>query len=233
MTTPTAIALIDKLRHSPEILEAIRQQLNIEAGDTTPITDKQPRIYKQTNTQRDAEIVAKVHAGTHTRTDVAREYQLSLPRINQIMQMNPNPNPVKVNPNAERDAKILAKAREKTPRALIAQEFGLSIIRVNQIVGAAPKPKKLTQEERFAISNKKYHDFADLTFGDECNILMSKYERLALQIVSDVLDGMGSAQLVAKYPPDMTGGDIAWDARHYTAIAELHYNPATGKWDKS
>lgn len=207
-----------------ELLEALRNDPAARAAIASLYS-------KVRNADRDVEIAHKVWAGAK-HSDVAMEYGLSVNRITQIMSTRPNPNPEKRKPNAERDRLILDAARQKVPRAEIARQHNLSVIRVNQIVGAAPKPKKLTQEELFAKSNKKYHDFDDLTFGDECNILMSKYEAIALDIVSDVLDGMGPAQLEAKYPPDMTGGDIAWGAGHYTAIANMYYNPTTGKWDK-
>lgn len=212
-----------------ELLEALRNDPAARAAIASLYSKAHVTVR---NADRDAEIALKVWAGAK-QSDVALEYGLSVNRITQIMSTRPNPNPEKVNPHAERNRLILDAARRKVPRAEIARQHNLSVIRVNQIVGAAPKPKKLTLEERFAVSNKRYHDFDDLTFDDECNILMSKYATIALAIVSDVLDGMGSAQLVAKYPPDMTGGDIAWDARHYTAVANLYYNPATGNWDKA
>ena len=207
-----------------ELLEALRNDPAARAAIASLYT-------KAKNADRDAEIAHKVWAGAK-QSEVALEYGLSVNRITQIMSTRPNPNPDKHKPNAERDAQIVAKARAKVPRAVIAQEHNLSVIRVNQIVGAAPKPKKLTAEERFAISNKKYHAFDDLTFGDECNILVSKYEPIARQILADRLDGMGQAQLEAKYPPDMTGGDIAWRGGHYLTIADLMYHPDTGGWEK-
>jgi hypothetical protein len=207
-----------------ELLEALRNDPAARAAIASLYT-------KAKNADRDAEIAHKVWAGAK-QSEVAVEYGLSVNRITQIMSTRPNPNPEKRNPNAERNRLILDAARNKVPRAEIARQHGLSVIRVNQIVGAAPKAKKLTQEERFAISNKKYHAFDDLTFGDECNILVSKYEPIARKIVADRLDGMGQAQLEAKYPPDMTGGDIAWRGGHYIAIADVMYNPITGGWDK-
>ena len=207
-----------------ELLEALRNDPAARAAIAWLYT-------KAKNADRDAEIAHKVWAGAK-QSEVALEYGLSVNRITQIMSTRPNPNPAKRNPNAERDRLILDKARAKVPRAVIAQEHNLSVIRVNQIVGAAPKAKKMTAEERFAISNKKYHAFDDLTFGDECNILVSKYEPIARQIVADRLDGMGQAQLEAKYPADMTGGDIAWTGGHYLTIADTMYNPTTGRWDK-
>lgn len=229
MTTPTALALIDKLRHQPEILEAIRQQLNIEAKDNSQLTAKPAPIYKRNNTQRDAEIVAKLHAGTHTRAQIAAEYQLSLPRINQIMQMHPNPNPTRVNPNAERDRLILDAARNKVPRAEIARQHNLSVIRVNQIVGAAPKPKAPTFADRVADALRKYDNFDDMTIQEECLVMVGKYEPIARRITQDLLDGMGLQQLEDKYPADMTG-DIPWTAEHYRQVASIMYNFETGAW---
>lgn len=230
MTTPTALALIDKLRHTPEVLEAIRQQLNIEANDTTSLVEK-PKSNRPDNTQRDAEIVAKVHAGTHTRADIAREYQLSLPRINQIMQLHPNPNPVKVNPHAERNRLILDEARKKVPRAVIAKKYGLSVIRINQIVGAEPKVKKLTRAERTAEALRKYDAFEALTFEDDCFIMLAKYEPTARAITQAIVDGMTPKLTHTwEYPEDCTGGDIKWTPEHYEAIANIMYDFDAGIW---
>lgn len=230
MTTPTALALIDKLRHTPEILEAIRQQLNIEAKNNSPVTDETPRIYKTPNKDRDAEIVAKVHAGTHTRAQIAMEYQLSLPRINQIMQLHPNPNPIRVNPNAERDRLILDDARKKVPRAEIARKHGLSVIRVNQIVGAAPKVKKMTFAERCTEAMRKYDSWEDLTFEDECLVLITKYEPWARQLTQMMIEGATPETLTYDFAPDCTGSDIAWSAQHFEAVSAMMYHFETGIW---
>lgn len=232
MTTTTALALIDKLRHTPEILEAIRQQLNIEANDTTSLVEK-AKPPRPNNASRDAEIVSKVHAGTHTRADIAREYQLSLPRINQIMQLHPNPNPAKVNPHADRNAKIIAKAKAKVPRATIAHEFGLSVIRVNQIIGAVPKVKKMTYAERVAEALRKYDKWEDMTFEEECLIMLSKYDKIAREITQAIVD-KESLDVLFKwsYPADCTGGDVKWTPEHYQAIAEMMYDFNVGAWKR-
>jgi hypothetical protein len=207
-----------------ELLEALRNDPAARAAIASLYT-------KAKNADRDAEIAHKVWAGAK-HSDVAVEYGLSVNRITQIMSTRPNPNPEKRNPNAERDRLILDAARRKVPRAEIARQHNLSVIRVNQIVGAAPKASKVTLTERIERSIKRYDAFDELTFDDECNILISKYDGIARQIIQDMLDGMGQAQLSAKYPTDMTGGDIAWDNRHYGALFTLYYNPQTGNWDK-
>lgn len=277
MTAPTAADLINRIRSNPELMEDIRQQLNLEAGyDKHPITPQ----YKKT--LRDAEIAAKVHAGA-THAKVAIEYQLSLPRIAQIMRMHPNPNPegkvnpnlerdqaiakkiwegtarrdvaaeyglsmarinqiaaqypnpnpVKVNPHAERNRLILDEARKKVPRAVIAKKYGLSLIRINQIVGAEPKPKKLTYAERVAELMRKYDAFEDLTFEDECMIMIVKYEKIAREITQAIVD-KESLDVLFKwaYPADCTGGDITWTPEHYVAIANLMYDFNVGVWKR-
>lgn len=230
MTTPTASDLIDRLRHAPELLEAIRQQLNSEAKDNTSLVAK-PASRRPDNTERDNEIVAKVHAGTHTRADIAREYQLSLPRINQIMQLHPHPNPVKVNPNAERDAKIVAKARAKVPRWQLAQEFNLSVIRINQIVGAAPKVKKLSVQDKAREALRKYDAYEDLTFEEDCLIMVFKYPEMAKKITKSIVAGTPPTIIHQwEFPADHTGGDINWTPEHYTAVSHLLYNFDHGTW---
>jgi hypothetical protein len=229
----TAAILVGKLRHSPEILEAIRLLLNTEAGEKTPSINRRKTANAGTMTQRDAELSAKVHAGT-PRADVALEYGLSLQRVHQIMRMNPNPNPepVKANKNAARDAEIVKQVAAKIPRTEIAIQYGISLERVHQIARgvAAPSKRKLTFEERAAKSHAKYVSFEPLTFGDEVNILVTKYEPLARKIAQDHLDGLNQAQLEAKYPADITDGDIAWWGAHYSAAYRHFIDHATGQW---
>ncbi len=276
MTTPTAAELIARIRHNPELLESIRQQLNLEAG-----YDKYLPRTQYPNAERDAEIAAKIHAGTHTHAQVAIEYQLSLPRIaqimatrpnpnpegkvnpnaerdqtiakrvwegearrdiaieyqlsvgrvNQIMAQYPNPNPTRVNPNAERDRLILDAARNKVPRAEIARKHNLSVIRVNQIVGAAPKVKKMTRAEKTAEALRKYDDYEDLTFEDECLIMLAKYDTIARRITQRIIEGANMPVLFDwEYPADCTGGDIKWTIEHYQAIAEMMYHFESGIW---
>lgn len=274
MTNPTAAALIDRIRDNPELMEAIRQQLNKEAGVTTPVIPKQ-----YPNAERDAEIAAKVHAGaTHAsvareynlslnrvsqimstrpnpnpekrspnaerdqaiakkvwegtaRRDVAAEYGLSVIRVNQILAQYPNPNPVKVNPHAERNRLILDEARNKVPRAVIAKKYGLSLIRINQIVGAEPKVKKLTRAERTAEALRKYDAFEELTFEDDCLIMLAKYEPTARAITQSIVGGMTPKLTHTwEYPEDCTGGDIKWTPEHYEAIANIMYDFNAGLW---
>ena len=159
------------------------------------------------------------------------EYQLSLPRINQIMQLHPNPNPTRVNPNAERDRLILDAARNKVPRAEIARKHNLSVIRVNQIVGAAPKVKKLTRAEKIAEALRKYDAYEDLTFEDECLIMLAKYDTIARRITQRIIEGANMGVLFDwEYPADCTGGDIKWTIEHYQAIAEMMYHFESGIW---
>jgi hypothetical protein len=69
-----------------------------------------------------------------------------------------------------------------------------------------------------------------LTFGDEVNILVTKYEPLARKIAQDAFDGLNQYQLEAKYPSDITDGDIAWWGAHYSAAYQHFIDPATGQW---
>lgn len=234
----TAALLVGKLRHTPEILEAIRLLLNTEAGEKSPSINRPADSGTMTrsraaNPQRDAELAAKVHAGT-PRADVALEYGLSLQRIHQIVRMhpNPNPNPVKVNPNTARDAEIVKQVAAKVPRTEIALKYGISLERVHQIARgtAAKKKRKLTYEELVARAHARYASFEPLAFGDEVLLLASKYEHWARQIVQDRLNGMSQSQLEAKYPSDMTGGDIAWWGAHYSSVVSYFVDPETGKW---
>ena len=184
------------------------------------------------NAQRDAELAAKVHAG-YPRAELATEYGLSLQRVHQIMRMHPNPNPTapKTKPNATRDAEIIKQVAAKVPRTEIAIKHGISLERVHQIArGTAGKKKKLTFEERVAVSHAKYASFEPLTFGDEVNILVTKYEIVARQIAQDHLNGLSQAQLEAKYPSDMTSGDIAWWGAHYAAAYRHFIDHETGQW---
>jgi DNA-binding NarL/FixJ family response regulator len=120
-TYSTAASLIARIRDKPELVEAMRVLLNKEVG-------------RPNNAARDAEIAQRVWNG-ESRRDIAHEYQLSMPRVNQILQMNPNPNPPKELPNAARDRLILDQASKGIPRAAIAKEHNLSVVRINQIVG--------------------------------------------------------------------------------------------------
>ena len=223
MTTITARDLLDRLKDHPEILAEMRGILN--STITTPLSTK-----RTDNAERDKTIAQRVWAG-EKRLDIAMEYQLSLPRINQIMQANPNPNPnpVKHNPNAERDRLILDAARKKVPRAEIARQHNLSVIRVNQIVGAAPKPTAPTFADRVADALRKYQSFDDMTIQEECLVMVGRYEPIARRITQDLLDGMGLQQLEDKYPADITG-DIPWTAEHYRQVASIMYNFETGAW---
>ena len=221
MTTITARDLLDRLKDHPEILAEMREILN--STITTPLSTK-----RTDNAERDKTIAQRVWAG-EKRLDIAMEYQLSLPRINQIMQMHPNPNPVKHNPNAERDRLILDAARKKVPRAEIARQHNLSVIRVNQIVGAAPKPTAPTFADRVADALRKYESFDDMTIQEECLVMVGRYEPIARRITQDLLDGMGLQQLEDKYPADITG-DIPWTAEHYRQVASIMYNFETGAW---
>lgn len=240
MSTPTAIELIDRIRHNPELLEDIRQLLNKEAGYTTQTVHTSHELSSQphrpyplgrpnANKERDKTIAQRVWAG-EKRRDIAVEYQLSLPRINQILAEYPNPNPQpRVSANAERDRLILDAARKKVPRAEIARQHNLSVIRVNQIVGAAPKPTAPTFADKVADAMRKYDNFDDMTIQEECLVMVGKYEPIARRITQDLLDGMGLQQLEDKYPADITG-DIPWTAEHYRQVASIMYNFETGAW---
>lgn len=236
MTTNTAAMLIDKLRHSPEILEAIRLQLNTEHLSNSPIAAEQPKPAPQKrpdNKPRDAEIAAKVHAGTHTRAQVAIEYQLSLPRINQIMQMNPPAEgTVRANKNAERDRLILDAVGRNVPRVDLARTYGLSLERVNQICRGVAKPKKRTFEMRLAEALVKYKAFDDLTFAEECTLFIGLHEQIARQVVRDMDNGMEQAEIEAKYPPDCTGQDLPLTYDHYNVAYRYFIDPATGAWKR-
>jgi hypothetical protein len=223
MTTITAQSLLDRLKDHPEILAEMRDILN--STITKPLSAKRPD-----NKERDKTIAQRIWNG-EKRRDIAMEYQISLPRINQIMQVNPNPNPVKVNPNAERDRLILDKAAKKVPRAVIAQEHNLSVIRVNQIVGSVPKPKKVGFGERVAEAMRKYDAYEALTFEDDCLILLTKYEPMARKITQHMIDGMTTKLIHAwEFPADCTGGDIAWTPEHYEQVANIMYDFNVGIW---
>ena len=242
MSTPTAAELIARIRHNPELIEDIRQLLNKEAGYTTQQVHTSHELSPQTerayalgrpasNKERDQTIAQRVWNG-EKRRDVAKEYQLSLPRINQILAEYPNPNPQpRASANAERDAKIVARAREKVTRAQIAREFNLSVIRVNQIVGSVPKPKKVGFGERVAEAMRKYDAYEALTFEDDCLILLTKYEPMARKITQHMIDGMTTKLIHAwEFPADCTGGDIAWTPEHYEQVANIMYDFNAGIW---
>lgn len=217
MTNPaselTTVQLLEALRTNPEARAAIDSLYG-----------------KGHNAQRDAQIAQKVWAGA-TQASVAREYNLSVNRIAQIMASRPNPNPVKVNPHAERNRLILDAARRKVPRAEIARQHGLSVIRVNQIVGAEPKVKKLTLREKAVEVFRKYDAFEDLTFEDECILLATKYNPHGVAIAQHLHSGKDAKALLAwDYRPDFTGGDVKWTAEHYHAVVDLLYNPETNGW---
>jgi hypothetical protein len=184
------------------------------------------------NLERDQAIAKKIWEGV-ARRDVAAEYGLSMARIHQIAAQYPNPNPVRVNPNAERNRLILDEARKKVPRAVIAQKYGLSLIRINQIVGAEPKPKKMTYGERVAEAMRKYDAWEDLTFDEECLIMVTKYEPLARKITQEIVEG-ATPQVMLQwgYPADCTGNDIAWTPEHYKAIASMMYDFNVGLWKR-
>jgi hypothetical protein len=225
MTTINAKDLLDRLKDHPEILAEMREILN--STTTKPLSVKRPD-----NTERDKTIAQRVWNG-EKRRDIAMEYQISLPRINQIMQMNPNPNPVKVNPNAERDRLILDKAAKKVPRAVIAREHGLSVIRVNQIVGSVPKPKKMTFDERVADAMKKYDGFAEMTMQEECLVMIHKYEPIARKLTQHMAEGMSASLIHAwEFPADCTGGDIKWTPEHYEQVASIMYDFPSGIWKR-
>lgn len=223
MSTITAQELLDRLKGHPEILEEMRVILN--STITKPLSGKRP-----SNTERDKTIAQRVWNGENRR-DIAVEYQLSLPRIHQILAQYPNPNPVKVSPNAERDRLILDDARKKVPRAEIARKHGLSVIRVNQIVGSVPKPKKMTLVEKTAEAMRKYDAWEDMTFEEECLIMLSKYDTVARRITQEMIEGATPHALHQwDYPADCTGSDINWTPEHYQAIAEMMYDFEVGYW---
>jgi proline dehydrogenase len=219
MTNPatqlTTVELLEALRTNPEARAAIDSLYG-----------------KGHNAARDAEIAQKVWAGA-THASVARAYNLSVNRIAQIMSSRPNPNPVKVNPNAERNRLILDAARKKVPRAEIARQHGLSVIRVNQIVGEAPKEVRRSFQDRAREALRKYDAWEDLTFDEECLIMWAKYESKATEITQTIIEGM-SPQLAFTwgFPADCTGGDIKWTPEHYQAIAEIMYDFKSGIWKK-
>jgi len=226
MTTITAQDLLDRLKDHPEILEEMRVILN--SATTKPLSGKRGSN-RPSNTERDKTIAKRVWEGENRR-DIAMEYQLSLPRIHQILAQYPNPNPVKRNPNAERDRLILDKAAKKVPRAVIAKEHGISVIRVNQIVGSVPKPKKMTFAERCTEAMRKYDSWEDLTFEDECLVLITKYEPWARQLTQMMIEGATPETLTYDFAPDCTGSDIAWSAQHFEAVSAMMYHFETGIW---
>jgi uncharacterized protein (DUF433 family) len=217
----TAQLLLDKIKDYPEILADMRRILN----EGQPM----PKTRRPSNLERDQTIAKKVWEGA-SRRDIAHEYGISLPRVNQILMMYPNPNPSTAPANAERDAEIVKQVAAKVPRAELAIKYGISLERVNQIARTIPKKRKLTFEERAARSHARYASFEPLTFDDEVNILVTKYEALARKIAQDHLNGLSQAQLEAKYPSDIKDGDIAWWGAHYASAYRHFIDHETGQW---
>lgn len=209
----TTVELLEALRNNPEAKAAIASLYS-----------------KSQNAQRDADIAQRIWAGERYGV-LAAEYGISVNRISQIMASRPNPNPQgRPSPNAERDRLILDDARKKVPRAEIARKHNLSVIRVNQIVGAAPKPKKRTFEERVAEAVRKYDSFEDLTYNEECLVLVGRFESLARRIVQDYVDGMSQYQLEQKYPSSIIDDDIQWSGMHYISVAGMLYDYEKNAW---
>lgn len=227
MATMTATSLLERLSDFPELRAELRDLLNEEANANYPKR-------KPSNKARDLEIAKRVWAGESRRT-LAQEYGIGLPRVHQIMAMNPNPDPTpKAHPNAARDAEIVAMAQNKISRAVIAKSFGLSLIRIHQIIGAEPKSKykTITLEDKIKYAMQKYDSFEPLTFEEEWRVFVRKYETIARQVASDLLNGMSQYQIEQKYPSDCTGADLALTFMHYRNAYLYFVDESTNAWKR-
>ena len=227
MTTMTAATLLERLEDRPEILAEMRELLNKKLR---PHRVGRPTI----NAERDAEIAAKVWAGTDRRL-VCHEYGLSMARINQILAYHKNPNPAPKNKNEERDRLILERVKMKVPRTKIAKEFGLSFARVNQIVLIAKahgESLSFTLEGKIDRAMKKYSTFEPLEFHEIWYVFVRMYESIARKVAGDLLNGMSQYEIMQKYPSDCTGGDLELEFMHYRNAYLYFVDESTNTWKR-
>ena len=205
--------ILAELRQNPQLLAELRTLLNAS------------------NTQhRDKEIVSKVWGG-ESRVSVAKQYNISVGRVHQIMAENPNPDG-KVQRHKQRNDLILDRLANNASRREVAKEFGLSLTRVNQIAGKSTKARpNANPNAQIEEALRKFDAFEPLTTQDISWVLALRYEAVARRIAEDMINGASQYTLETRYNKILEP-ELSLGMANYVAVFDWFVDHTTHTWKR-